>query len=151
ETEQVAKPAPAKVAQAAPPEMSAAEAEFEAGSKRPPTAKTLYALSQVLTSQGKQAQAEAVLRKLIVDQPKFLPAYCDLADSQIRQRRIEEAIQILSAGLKVAPEDAILLNDRGMAFMLLHNYAAALNDFTAATAHAPNDARYCSNMAAALG
>ncbi len=143
--------APAQSSDTSVRDMTPAEIEFANGSKRVPTAKTLYALSQLLAGQGKQEQSEFILRKIIAEYPKFMPAYCDLAEWQMRQRHIEEAISTLSAGLKLVPTDAVLANDRGMCFMLLRDYENALKDFTLATAVAPDNARYRSNMAAAVG
>jgi Flp pilus assembly protein TadD len=132
-------------------EETPAERDFEAGTKRPPTAKTLYAFARVLATQGKDADAETVLLKIITEEPKFMPAYCDLAEVQMRQRRTDDAIRTLSAGLKISPKEPVLLNNRGMAYVLLGNYPVALQGFTAAAALAPDDARYRSNMALALG
>ena len=132
---------------------AAAEAgddDFQRGASRPPTPKTLYALAQILQTQGKDDQAEPVLMRVIADEPRFMAAYCDLAELRMRQRRIEEAYNVLSAGLKVVPDEPILLNNRGMCQVLLKDYEGALANFTRAAAVRPDDARYRSNMAMTL-
>jgi Flp pilus assembly protein TadD len=129
---------------------NSAEDSFQTGADRPPSPKTLYALARIFQTQGQDPQAETVLRRIIVDEPKYMPAYCDLAEVQMRQRRVEEAYRTLSEGLKFGPNEPILLNDRGMCQLLLHEYDGALTDFISATALRPDDARYRSNMAVAL-
>ncbi len=127
-----------------------ADDPFEQGMNRPPTPKTLYSLAQMFESQGKDSQADPVLRHIIAIEPRYMPAYCDLAEMQMRQRRIDDAERTLTAGLKFGPHEPILLNDRGMCQLLLHDYEGALADFTQATALHPDDARSRSNMAVAL-
>jgi hypothetical protein len=124
---------------------------FDKGINRPPTPKTLYSLAQILESQGKDNQAEPILRRIIVDEPRFMPAYCDLAELQMRQRRIEDAYRTLSAGLKISRDEPILLNNRGMCQVLLKDYEGALANFTRASSLRPDDARYRSNLAMTLG
>ena len=123
---------------------------FEKGVNRPPTPKTLYSLAQILESQGKDDQAEPILRRIIADEPRFMPAYCDLAELQMRQRRIEDAYRTLSAGLKISRDEPILLNNRGMCQVLLKDYEGAYANFTRASALRPDDARYRSNLAMTL-
>jgi len=127
-----------------------ADDPFEQGMNRPPTPKTLYSLAQMFEAQGKDAQADPVLRRIIAIEPRYMPAYCDLAEIQMRQRRIDDAERTLSAGVKFGPREPILLNNRGMCHLLSHDYDAALADFTQATALRPDDARCRSNMAVAL-
>ncbi len=127
-----------------------ADDQFQRSADRPASPRTLYALAQILQTQGKDSQAEPVLCKIINDEPRFMPAYCDLAEIQMRQRRIDEAANTLSAGLKQSADEPILINDRGMCHLLLHDYEAALGDFVRATALVPDDARYRTNMAVAL-
>jgi hypothetical protein len=123
---------------------------FEKGINRPPTPKTLYSLAQILESQGKDDQAEPILRRIVADEPRFMPAYCDLAELQMRQRRIEDAYRTLSAGLKISRDEPILLNNRGMCQVLLKDYEGAYANFTRASALRPDDARYRSNLAMTL-
>ncbi len=135
------------------PELSSSQGdeEFDAGARRRPTARTLYAMAKILASQGKDAQCEAVLRRLILDHRTFLPAYCDMAELRIRQRRVGGAILVIQAGLRIAPNDAVLANNLGMCRLLEADYAAALALFTKACSVVPQNARYRGNMALALG
>jgi Flp pilus assembly protein TadD len=145
------KSAQSKATMAASKEASdASEDAFARGANRPPTPKTLFALAQIMESQGKDDQAEPVLRRIIADEPKFMPAYVDLAELRMRQRQIEEAYNTLTAGLKIQPNEPILLNNRGMCQVLLKDYEGALANFTRATSLRPDDARYRSNMAMTL-
>ena len=124
---------------------------FETAVHRPPTAQTLFAMARILEIQGRDAQASLVLNEIVQHHPEFLPAYCDLSDLQVRHRQIGLAIHILNAGLKVAPHNAVLLNDRGMCHLLKKQYPQALKDFTLATACQPANTRYRCNLALALG
>jgi len=130
---------------------TAADAEFEAGAKRKPTAKTMYALAKILATQGRDAEAEVVLNRAIAADPRFLPAYCAMAELQMRQRHIEKAIQVITDGLKQSPSEPILINDLGMCQLVNGDPGAALTAFICASGLAPDDHRYRSNMATALG
>ncbi len=124
---------------------------FQKGANRPPTARTLYSLARILASQEKNAECEFILTKTIRQYPSFLPAYCDLAELYMRHQRTHDAMRTISVGLKVAPRDPTLLNNRGMCFMLCGEHDKALSMFTRATAVMPQNAKYRANMAAALG
>ncbi len=128
-----------------------AEAEFQSGAKRPPSAKTLYAMSKLMALQGRDSEAEYTLGKIVSEHPEFMPAYCDLAETQMRQRRIDQAMKTLTTGLRLAPNEAILLNNLGMCQMIKGEYDSALDAFTRAAAVVPDDARYRANMAVSLG
>ncbi|MCI0499674.1 MAG: tetratricopeptide repeat protein [Planctomycetales bacterium] len=117
---------------------------------RPPTAKTLYLMADILVAQGRDAQAEQLYKKIQTEYPEFLPAYNDLAAMQMRQRRIPDAMQTLSAGLSVSPRDPVLLNNMGMCWLIRKDYAKSLDYFTEAAAVIPDNTRYRSNMATAL-
>jgi Flp pilus assembly protein TadD len=127
------------------------EAAAEAPRDQPPTAKTLYSMAQILATQGKDAQCEFVLRRCVQEYPQFTPAYNSLAELQMRQGRIHEAIEALSAALEIRPQDPILLNNRGMCLLLRKEYTQALAHFTEAAGRVPEREKYRANMAAALG
>ena len=131
--------------------VSEADAAFEKGAEQPPSLKTLYTMADILVAQGRDAQAEAVLTRILNEHPRFSPAYNSLAELKMRQRRIDEAIKILSGGLEVAPSDAVLLNNLGMCWMIKRRYEKALEFFTEAAGVNPQNTRYRANMAVALG
>ena len=108
-------------------------------------------MARILAAQGRDPQCEMVLSRIIREHPRFMPAYCDLAELQLRNHSIDDAIQTLSAGLNVSPQDAILANNLGMCWMLKGDYDKALSMFTQAAGVNPNDARFRANMAASLG
>ena len=120
-------------------------------SYEPPKAMTLYAMSRILVSQGKDDQGELVLARLIREFPEFIPAYCDLAELRMRQGRVDDAVEGLSRGLQVAPRDPILLNNSGVCSIMKGDYEGALNSFTMAAEVVPREDRYRANMALALG
>lgn len=124
--------------------------DFEKGANQPPTVKTLYALANILSTQGKNAQAELVLKRIVQEHPEFLPAWNSLAELQMRQRHIDEAVNTLSIALKINPKDPVLLNNMGMCYMIRQDYNKALEMFTATTGVKPESARYRANMAVCL-
>ena len=128
-----------------------ADADFQKGADRPPTPRALYAMAGILAGQGRDAECEPVLRRIVREHPRFLPAYCDLAELALRHRRADDAIETLSAGLRLAPRDPILLNNLGMCWILKREYGDALGVFTRAAGIMPQDARYRANMAVSLG
>jgi len=131
--------------------LTAGDEAFAAGAKRPPTAKTVYAMAQILATQGRDAEAEIGFNRAIGIDPGFMPAYCALAELQMRQRHIDQAIQVIQAGLKKSPCEHVLVNDLGMCQLLNGNVVAAAAAFTRASGMAPDEHRYRANLAMALG
>ena len=117
---------------------------------RPPTAKTLYVMADILMSQGKDQNAELILKRIVSESPDFFPTYNTLAELQMRNRRIAEATSTLSTGLQVNPDDSVLLNNLGMCWLIRKDYEKALEHFTQAAGIVPENTRYRSNMATAL-
>jgi len=76
------------------------------------------------------------------DYPKYVPAYCDLAELQLRQGRVPEAMQTLNDALVLAPNDPHSHQRPGHVLGHQADYARALEQFTKASELAPNDARY---------
>ena len=140
----------AKAAQAAEDAIRAQDA-FEQATDRAPSANTLYALARVLSAQHRDAESQAILAKVIREHPDYMAAYIDLAELQMRARKVDGAIATLDAGLKVAPQHGVLLNDLGMCNLVKGRYEEALAYFTRAAGNNPDDCRYRANMATALG
>ena len=119
-------------------------------SDRPPTAKTLYIMADILMSQGRDRDSQLILERILNEYPDFFPAYNSLAELQMRHRRIPDAINTLSAGLEINSNDSVLLNNLGMCWLIRKDYDKALKYFTQAAGVAPENTRYRSNMATAL-
>ena len=124
---------------------------FAAGANRPPTAHTLYSMAGILKAQGKESIYEFTLKRIIEEYPQFLPARNDLAELQMRQNKLDEALDTLTRAVRLAPKDALLKNNEGMCWLLKGEHERALDHFTAAARLSPDDARYRANMAVALG
>jgi len=130
---------------------SQADDTFAEGADRAPTPRTLHTMAKILSSQAREDQAQFVLMRIIREHPLYMPAYSDLAELLVRDERTDDAIETLILGLKLVPTDPVLLNNLGMCWLLKRDYQRALESFAAAAAAVPEDARYRSNMATALG
>jgi len=121
------------------------------GAKRPPSPRTLLALSRVLVSQGRESQAQFVLNKVMTEFPYYPETYVELAELHMRNRRVTSAIKTLRLGLDFIPNDHVITNNLGMCNMIQRDYQAAEGQFRSAAAIDPNNTRYRSNIALALG
>jgi len=130
---------------------SRSQLEFQRQRNRPPAARTLYAMADIMATQGKDSGCEFVLKRIIREHPQFFPAYNSLAELQLRQGRVNEAISTISKGLHIHPRDPVLLNNLGMCWLIRRNYEKALEMFTKASGIVPQNVRYRANMAVALG
>ena len=83
--------------------------------------------------------------------PGYTPVYSELAALRLKQGRTEDAIEELSRGLEVAPNDPVLLNNAGVCLLLKGDYHDALGRLTAATEVVPHSPAYQANKALALG
>ncbi len=108
-------------------------------------------MADILATQGKDTECEFVLRRCIQQYPDFTPAYNRLAELQMRQGRVHEAIDVLSKALRIRPRDPVLLNNLGMCRLIRKDYEKALVHFTEAAGLVPESERYRANMATALG
>lgn len=131
--------------------MDKSELEFQKQDNNPPTAKTLCAMADILATQGRDSECEYVLKRIIQDNPKFLPAYNSLAELQMRQGKTIAAIETLQHALAINPEDTVLLNNLGMCWIVRRDYEDALKMFTKAAGIMPENMKYRANMAVALG
>lgn len=131
--------------------LSHKDVEFQQGADRQPTTKTLYSMAKIFIHQGRFNDAELLLQKVINQNPKFIPAYHDLAEIKIRNRRTNEAVKVLSHALKENSSDPKTLNNLGMCWMIRRDYEKALQMFTEAAGLEPENTRYRANMAATLG
>lgn len=125
-------------------------AKFEEISEPIPTAKTLYVMATILASQGKDAECEAVMKRIIREYPDFFPVYNSLAELQLRQGRKKDAIETMYGGLRARPEDTTLLNNIGVCQLICMDYENALEMFTKAASIMPENAKYRANMAVTL-
>ncbi|MHC4323192.1 MAG: tetratricopeptide repeat protein [Planctomycetota bacterium] len=131
--------------------MDKSELEFQTQDNKPPTAKTLYSMADILAKQGRDSECAYILKRIIQENPEFLPAYNNLAELQMRQGQTNTAIETLQNGLKVNSEDAVLLNNLGMCWIVRRDYENALKMFTRAAGIMPENVKYRANMAVALG
>jgi Flp pilus assembly protein TadD len=131
--------------------LDTSEDEFQIQADRPPTAKTLYAMADILATQGKDKECEFVLKRIIQENPKFRPSYNSLAELQMRQGHINAAIETIRSALRIHPGDPVLLNNLGVCWIIRRDYEKALEMFNRAAGIMPENTRYRANMAVALG
>jgi Flp pilus assembly protein TadD len=122
---------------------------FDGGPLKPATAETLQLTARVLAAKGNSAQAGFILNRLAAEYPDYLGTYTEGAEVLLVEGRIAEAIEWLDRGIARMPNDAVLLNDRGMCHLLASDLPSATRDFKAALALDPGDADYVSNVALA--
>ena len=116
-----------------------------------PSARTLRSTARVLADQGRDAECELVLKKLITDYPDFVDGYNELAELYLRNDQPEYALASLDAALEIAPDDVVLLNNVGMCHVVTGDHATALEWFERAVESDPYDVRSHANVAYALG
>jgi len=133
------------------PDRTAEELEFEAGANRKPTAKTLYGMARILAAKGQDTQCQILLQRILDEYPEFMPAYCDMAELQMRHGHVRGAIGTLSAAVQRKPTDAVMLNNLGMCYLEQGDHAASLTCFIKAAGAAPGNTRFRANTATALG
>ena len=141
----------ARTASSAGSALNQSDVAFQEHRNRPPSAKTLYAMADILVTQRKDRECELVLKRIIQEYPQFLPAYNSLAELQMRQSHVRQAIDTLSKGLRIHPQDAVQLNNLGICLLVCEDYDKALEIFTKAAGIVPENARYRANMAVTLG
>jgi Flp pilus assembly protein TadD len=125
--------------------------DFDTQANRPPSAKTLHSMADILATQGKDRECEFVLCRCVREYPRFIPAYNSLAELRMRHGRLVEAIDILSKALEIRPQDPVLLNNQGMCLLVRKEYPKALERFTAAAGLMPASQKYRANLATTLG
>lgn len=122
---------------------------FDGGPLRPATAETLQLTARVLAAKGSSAQAGFILNRMAAEYPDYLGTYTEGAEVLLVEGRVAEAIAWIDRGIARMPDNAILLNDRGMCHLLASDLPAATRDFKAAYLIDPGDADFVSNLALA--
>src|SRR5688500_16005084 len=124
---------------------------FDLGPGRKPTPETMFGLAKILAARDRRTESMDILRSIVSQYPNYLPAYNALAETYIEIGQSQDAIDIMTVGLKRAPNDPVLLNNMGMAHFLREDYQRALPYFEKAADLRPELPLYRANKAAALG
>ena len=130
---------------------NSAEQDLQNFEERPPTAKTLFAMADILAAQGRDKEYEFILKRIIREYPRYLPAYNSLAELKMRQGQVNAAIETINDAFSINPEDPLLQNNLGVCWIVTGEYEKALDIFTKAASAKPENVRYRMNMAVALG
>jgi tetratricopeptide (TPR) repeat protein len=125
--------------------------DFSEGANRPATPQTKYAYARVLAARGQYGPCDALLTSVLKEVPNFRGAYLLQAEARMRLRRVDDAISTLRFAMRVFPKDHVLLNNLGICYLMKSDCLSALDTFTLAASLQPDNARYRSNMALALG
>jgi Flp pilus assembly protein TadD len=107
-------------------------------------------LGTFFATRRRVADAETELRAAIALEPRFVPAYVNLADLYRAEQREPDVRSVLEDGLKVVPDDASLHYALGLALVRAQRQADALTHLERAAAGAPENARFVYTYAVAL-
>jgi tetratricopeptide (TPR) repeat protein len=99
-------------------------------------------LGGFLAERGETVAAEAEYRAALALDPRFVPAWANLADLRRLQGREAEVEATLREGLQVAPESAALHHSLGLSLVRQQRKAEALRELRRATELEPGNARY---------
>ena len=120
---------------------------FDGGALQEPDPMTIVLTGRVLRSQGRLAESEYILRRVISEYPDYAPAYSELGELLIKDGRTSDAIRILQEGVVELPGSAFLLNDLGMCLLVAGDYIGASDRFHEAMDLDPAEATYTANLA----
>jgi tetratricopeptide (TPR) repeat protein/formate-dependent nitrite reductase cytochrome c552 subunit len=107
-------------------------------------------LGTFLAAIGNAAGGEVELRSAIRLDPRFVPAYINLADVYRGIGRDAEGERLLRAGLSRAPESAVLHYALGLVLTRMNRSDSALHEFARAASFEPGSARFAYAHALAL-
>ncbi len=107
-------------------------------------------LGLLAVAAGEPEVAEGAYRQAILLDPRFTPAYVNLADLYRQQGRESEAESALQSGLAAAPESADLHHALGLVLVRAKRLDSALAELKQAMDLAPDNGRYAYVYAVAL-
>ena len=107
-------------------------------------------LGTFYANRGEAAKAEQEIKAAIALDPRFVPAYANLADLYRAQGRDAEGERVLRDGLKSVPNSAMLHHSLGLALVRMKRTDTALGEFERATILVPANARFAYVYAVAL-
>jgi Flp pilus assembly protein TadD len=99
-------------------------------------------LGGFFAERGRYQEAEAQFRSAMALDPKFVPAWVNLADLMRMRGREPDAEALLREGLGHAPEDATLHHALGLSLVRQHRSEEALQELRRATELAPDNQRF---------
>jgi Tfp pilus assembly protein PilF len=107
-------------------------------------------LGTFYANRGDAASSEAEIKAAIRLEPRYIPAYVNLADLFRASGRDADGERILREGLKLVPKSAVLHYALGLALVRMKHTDAALGEFERATVLEPSDAQMAYVYAVAL-
>lgn len=99
-------------------------------------------LGNLYRDQGRLDIAEQSYRQAITTNPRFSPAWANLADLYRAKGLEQQAMELLQQGLEVVPEDSTLLVAQAFALIRQQRHSQALQALAKAVTHAPDNSRY---------
>ena len=99
-------------------------------------------LGTYFAERGRYMESEAEFRSAIEMDPRYVPAWVNLADLLRMRRREEAAEATLREGLERSPRDAMLHHSLGLSLVRQHRDAEALAELRKASELDPGNARF---------
>lgn len=115
-------------------------------SKVPHGTRVMVALSKSYLDQGRDREAEILLRKVIRIDPSVEEAYVNLSNLFVRKQRMDEALQLLQQGLQTNPYSSKLHNNLGVLYDLRGQADQALQTLFQAIRISPDYAESYTNL-----
>jgi tetratricopeptide (TPR) repeat protein len=109
-----------------------------------------FNLGTALLAAKRFTEAEEALRKAIDLMPEFARGHTNLGAALLGQMRTREAKDALEKGLQLDPSDVEALHNLGNAFSYSDDYRAAIEQFRAAVAEMPGQAKFRFSLTDAL-
>jgi Flp pilus assembly protein TadD len=122
-------------------------AEYRFNADRP---EALAALGGLLLTRGRVAESEAALAEALKLDPKFMPAYVNLADLRRLQNDERGAEEILRRAMTANSSDAAVRHTLGLALVRQKRIPEAIEQLRVAARLAPAEARYAYVLGVAL-
>ncbi|MDH4070030.1 MAG: tetratricopeptide repeat protein, partial [Ignavibacteria bacterium] len=102
---------------------------------------SLLNLANLYLEMGNGTRAETYLRKALLSEPVFVPAYVNLADLYRARGKEEEALDLLRKGIRIDPSDPVINHALGLVFIRQGESDSAMVYLARSVKLGPEDSR----------